>query len=107
MFAVAVPFGRACRSRACTVIVSTWFVFTAFVSVGGLISIHASTHFFSASLHGFAPAAVHSAVLAAVSVARVIDCPSTEMFDAACTFEVPVTAEVIVTVQDADAAPPV
>ena len=41
--------------------------------------------------------AVHSTVLSAVSVARVIDWPSTGMFDVACPFDVPVTAEVIVT----------
>ena len=38
---------------AFTVIVSTWLVPVALVSFGGLISIHASTHFFEALSHGF------------------------------------------------------
>src|SRR3954463_8962151 len=97
--AASVPF------TACTVIVSTWFAFTAFVSVGGLISIHASTHFFNASLHGAAPAAVHNAVFNAVSVSRRIGCASTETVQAACTFEVPVTAEGSVRCPAPDAAP--
>ena len=47
------------------------------------------------------------AVLAAVPVVRVIDCPLTGMFDVADTTVVPVVDEVIVTVQLAVAAPPV
>src|SRR4051812_13388431 len=105
MLAVAVPLPSV-PFTACAVIVSTWFVLTALTSVGGLISIHASTHFFNASSHGFAAAAVHSAVFTPVSVARAIDCPSTGIVEAACTLDVPATADVIVTWQEAVAAPP-
>ena len=77
-------------------IVSTWFVPTAFTSVAGVIAIFASTHLFSALSDP--PAAVFSAV----SVVREIDWPSTRMFEVACTSVVPVVAEVIVTVQLAE-----
>src|SRR4051794_19252137 len=104
MPAEAVPLASV-PLTACTVIVSTWLLFTAFVSVGGLISIHPSPHFFNASLHGLAPAAVHTTVFSLSLLAPLPIWPSTEMLDVACTLLVPVTAEVIVTWQDADAAP--
>ena len=47
------------------------------------------------------------AVFTAVPVVRVIVTPLTGMFDVAETTVVPVAAEVIVTVQDAVAPPPV
>jgi hypothetical protein len=47
-----------------------------------------------------------AAVFAAVPVVRVIVRPATPMFDVAETTVVPVTAELIVTVQLAVAAPP-
>ena len=48
-----------------------------------------------------------AAVFAAVPVVRVIVCPLTGMSEVAETTVVPVTADVIVTVQVAVAAPPV
>ena len=87
---------------AWTVIVSTWFVFTPFVSLAGVISIQASTQTFDA-FGTVWPAAV---LLSAVAVDRVTVWPATWMSDVADTTVVPVVAEVMVTVQLAVAAPP-
>src|SRR5215207_2124120 len=98
MLAVAVPFPSV-PLTACTVIVRTWFVPTAFVSVAGLISIHAFTHVLEAL--PLPPAAV----LAAVAVVRVLvttgpgEGPTSGMSAVAPTTVVPVVADVIVTVQ--------
>src|SRR3954454_3921783 len=101
MLAVAVCGPASSRPFApWTVIVSTWFVLIAFVSVAGVISMNALTHFLLAL--PLPPAAG----LAAVAVVRVIVWPSTAMLEVALTTVVPVTAEVIVTVQLAVAAPP-
>ena len=86
----------------CTVIVSTWFVSTAFVSVTGVISIQPSTQTFDA-FGTVWPAAV---LLSAVAVDRVTVWPATWMSEVADTTVVPVVAEVMVTVQLAVAAPP-
>src|SRR4051794_18127569 len=99
MLAVAVPFASVPFTPV-TVMVRTWFVPTAFVAVGGVILMFASTHVFEAL--PLPP----EAVFAAVPVVRVIVRPATPMFDVAETTVVPVTAEVIVTVQLAVAAPP-
>jgi hypothetical protein len=84
-----------------TVIVSTWFVPVGFVAVAGLIAMFASTHVL------FAFAVPPASVFATVPVVRVIVTPFTGIADVAWTTVVPVTAEVIVTVQLAVAAPPV
>src|SRR5262245_14658987 len=86
---------------ALTVIVSTWFVFTAFVAFAGLIWMFAFTHTL------FALPEPPAAVITAVPVVRVIVCPFTGMSDVAWTTVVPVAADVIVTVQLALAPPPV
>src|SRR3954469_8556401 len=87
--------------RALIVIVSTWFVFTAFVSVAGVIWMLASTQILLAL--PLPPAVVFTAVL----VVRVMVWPLTGMSDVAETTVVPVAADVMVTVQVAVAAPPV
>ena len=82
-------------------IVSTWFVPAGLVAVAGVIWMFASTQIFLAL--PLPPAAVLTAVL----VVRVIVWPLTGMSDVAATTVVPATAEVMVTVQVAVAAPPV
>ena len=82
-------------------IVSTWFVLTAFVAVAGVIWMLALTQILLAL--PLPPAAVFTAVF----VVRVIVWPLTGMSEVAETTVVPVAAEVIVTVQVAVAAPPV
>src|SRR5262245_43053931 len=86
---------------ALIVIVRTWFVLTAFVSVAGVIWMFASTQTLLAL--PLPPAAV----LIAVFVVRVMTWPLTGMSDVAETTVVPTAAEVIVTVHVAVAAPPV
>ena len=87
--------------RALTVIVSTWFVLTAFVALAGAIWMLA----FTQTLLAFPlPPAV---VLTAVLVVRVTVWPLTGMSDVAETTVVPTTADVMVTVHVAVAAPPV
>src|SRR5262245_10772413 len=86
---------------AFTVIVSTWFVPIGLVAVAGVMEMFASTH----ALLAFP--LPPDAVFAAVPVVRVIESPLTGMFDVADTTVVPVAVDVIVTVQLADAAPPV
>src|SRR5450432_2303136 len=81
-----------------TVIVRVWLLFTAFVAVGGVIEMFASTQALLASLPP--PAVVFSAVL----VARVTDWPLTDNVLVACTTVVPVAADVITTVQCGTAA---
>jgi hypothetical protein len=98
--AVCVP-GSIVPPGALIVIVSTWFVFTAFVSVGGVIRMFAVCQILLAL--SLPPAAV----FAAVFVVRRTFWPLTGMFEVAETTVVPATAEVIVTVQLAVAAPPV
>jgi hypothetical protein len=71
------------------------------LSVGGAIWIFASTHAFEAL--PLPPAAVFTAV----PVVRVNVTPPTGTSDVADTTVVPTLAELIVTVQLADAAPPV
>jgi len=102
MEAVAV-FGPApiVPPNAFTVIVSTWFVETGLLSVGGAIWTFASTHVLEAL--PLPP----DAVLTAVPVVRAIVTPFTGMSDVADTTVVPTLAELIVTVQLADAEPPV
>jgi hypothetical protein len=82
---------------------SVWLVPTAFVAVAGLIWMFASgwSHVFDAL--PLPP----EAVFCAVPVVRVIETPLTGMFDVACTTVTPGTAELIVIVQLAVAAPPV
>ena len=86
---------------AFTVIVSTWFVPTMLVAVAGVIWMFALTQVLLAL--PLPPAAVFTAVF----VVRVIVWPSTGMSEVAETTVVPTTAEVMVTVQVAVAAPPV
>jgi hypothetical protein len=86
---------------AVTVIVRTWFVPVGFVAVAGVIAMFASTHALLALPEP------PEAVFAAVPVVREIETVLTGMFDVAETTVVPVTAEVIVTVQLAVAPPPV
>ena len=86
---------------ALTVIVNTWFEPVALVAVAGVIWMLA----FSQTL--LALPLPPAAVFVAVPVVRVIDTPFTGMFEVADTTVVPTTAEVIVTVQLALAAPPV
>src|SRR5258705_329112 len=75
---------------------------TLFVAVNGLISIQASTHFFSA-FGSACPAAVS---FTSVPVVRIRPgWPSTGIPDEACTTEIPVTSEVICTVQELVAPP--
>ena len=74
-------------------IVSVWFVPTAFVAVAGVILMFASTHVLLALP---VPPAV---VFSAVPVVRVIDWPLTLTVVVAWTTVVPVVAEVITTVQ--------
>ena len=99
--AVCGPASSRLSPSALAVMVSTWFVFTAFVAVAGAIWIFASTQ---ALLAFPEPPAL---VLAAVLVARVIMSSLTGMSDVAETTVVPTAADVIVTVQVAVAAPPV
>src|SRR5262249_40808894 len=84
---------------AFTVIVSTWFEPTALVAVGGVIWMFAFTHTLAALSLPPGPGLV--------AVVRVIVCPLAGMSAVADTTVVPTEAEVIVTVQDAAAAPPV
>jgi len=99
--AVAVP-AATFPFTPVTVIVSTWFELTGFVAVAGVIAMNASTHFFSA----FGSACPAAASFTAVPVVRVRPgWPSTEIADDACTTEVPVTSEVIVTVHELVAPP--
>src|SRR4029079_15308530 len=86
---------------ALTVIVSTWLVPTAFVALAGVIWMFALTQTLLAL--PLPPAAV----LTGVFVVRVIVLPIAGMSEVAETTLVPVTAEVIVTVHVAVAAPPV
>ena len=82
-------------------IVSTWFVPSGLVAVAGVIAMFASTHVL------FALAVPPEAVFAGVPVVREIEIVLTGMFEVAETTVVPMTAEVIVTVQLAVAPPPV
>ena len=94
MDAVAVPADSVPVGTAFTVIVNTWFVLIGLVAVAGVIWMFASTQTLLAL--PLPPAAV----FAAVFVVRVIGAaPFTVMFEVACTTVVPVTADVIVTVQ--------
>src|SRR3954451_11855421 len=86
---------------AFTVIVSTWFVPTAFVAFAGVIWMLALTQTL------LALPLPPEVVFAGVSVVRVIVNPPTGMSDVAETTLVPITFDVIVTVQLAVAAPPV
>src|SRR6478609_2249817 len=86
---------------ALTVIVRTWLVPTGFVAVAGVIWMLAWTQ--SLLALPLPPAAVFTAVF----VARVIVTPLTGMCAVAETTVVATTAEVMVTVQVAVAAPPV
>jgi len=86
---------------AVTVIVRTWFEPVGFVAVAGVIEMFVSTQALLALPEP------PEAVLAAVPVVRVIVTPLTGIPDVAETTVVPMTAEVIVTVQLAVAAPPV
>ena len=106
MLAVAVPAASTPPLVAFTVIVSTWFVPTGLVAFCGVIWMNASTQFFAALAQLAAQPAV---TLAAVPVVRVT-LPAALVkptFEVACTWVRPPTAEVIVTVQLAVAAPPV
>jgi hypothetical protein len=98
--AVAVPAANV-PLIAFTVIVSTWFVLTAFVSVAGVIRMFALTQ--SLLALSLPPASVFTAV----PVVRVTVWPAIGMSEVARTTVVPVVAEVIVTVQLAVEAPPV
>ena len=106
MLAVAVPAASTPPLVAVTVIVSTWLVPTAFAAFCGVIWMNASTQV----LFAFPQFAVQPAVtFAAVPVVRVT-VPAAlvnPIVEVACTVVVPATAEVIVTVQLAVAAPPV
>src|SRR3954471_5245421 len=86
---------------ALIVIVRTWFVPIGLVAVAGVIWMFALTQTLLAL--PLPPAAVFTAVL----VVRVIVWPLTGMSDGGETTVVPTTAEVMVTVQVAVAAPPV
>ena len=79
-------------------IVSTWFVLTALVAVGGVIETLPSIQVLLAS--PLPPALVLTAVL----VARVTVWPATEKVVVTWTVLVPVSAEVMVTVQVGAAA---
>src|SRR4051812_6020327 len=83
------------------VIVSAWFVPTAFVAFAGVIWMFGVTQ--SLLALPLPPAAVFTAVF----VARVIVLPATGMSEVAATTVVPTTSEVMVTVHVAVAAPPV
>src|SRR5262245_14791524 len=98
MLAVAVPPPAAMVPfTALTVIVNVWFVPTALVPVGGLIWMLASTQVLLAGpLLPAVPSVVRVTVPSLVS----------GMFDVADTTVVPVTADVMVTVQLALAPPP-
>jgi hypothetical protein len=80
--------------------VSTWFVLTAFVAVGGVIWMFAFTHALLAL--PLPPASVFTAVFVVLDIVW----PLTVMTDVAETTVVPTEAEVMVTVQLAVAAPP-
>src|SRR5829696_9453267 len=80
--------------------VRTWLVSTALVSLAGVIWMLAFTQTLDAL--PLPPAAVLTAVL----VSRVIAWPSTVRSELALTTVVPVTADLIVTVQLALVAPP-
>lgn len=82
-------------------IVSVWFVPTAFVSVTGSMSIFALTQCLVAL--PLPPAAV----LSGVPVLRVNVAPETGITPVADTVDVPVAEDVILTVQLALAPPPV
>src|SRR5262245_27468746 len=98
MLAVAVPpVASMVPFTALTVIVRTWFVFTALVAAAGVIWMFASTQVLLAG-----------PLLPAVPSVVRITAPSlvSGMFDVADTTVVPVTADVMVTVQLALAPPP-
>jgi len=99
MVAVAVPATiDPVAGFAFTVIVNTWFVPTLLVAFCGVIWMNASTQFLTAFPQLTAQPAV---TFAAVPVVRVNDptTPTCEIAEDACTFVVPFTVEVIVTVQ--------
>src|SRR5262245_53838934 len=95
MLAVAVPPpAPMVPFTALTVMVSVWFVPTALVPVGGLIWMFASTQVLVAGpLLPAVPSVVRITVPSLVS----------GMFDVADTTVVPVTADVMVTVQRSEA----
>ena len=79
-----------------TVIVNTWFEPTGLFAVAGVIEMNAFTHFFSA-FGSLWPAAVS---FTTVPVVRVNTPPPTGISEDACTTEVPVVCDVIVTMHD-------
>ena len=109
MLAVAVPAARIPPPVAVTVIVSTWFVPAGLVAFCGVIWMNASAGT-SQLLFAFPQFAVQPASTFAADPVVRVTAPTAfvnPMFEVACTVVVPATAEVIVTVQLAVAAPPV
>ncbi len=105
MLAVAVPAASTPPLVAVTVIVSTCWSPTGSVAFCGVIWMNASIQFFAA----FPQFTVQPAVtFAAVPVVRetVPTALPNPIVEVACTLVVPATAEVIVTVHVAVAAPP-
>ena len=105
MLAVAVPLASTPPLVALTVIVSTWFVPTAFAAFCGVIWMNASTQF----LVAFPQFTVQPAVtFAAAPVVRVTVPVALvkPIVRGRLHLGQPATAEVIVTVQLAVAAPP-
>ena len=109
MLAVAVPSCNTPPFVAVTVIVNTWFVPTAFVAFCGEIWMYASTQALFAFPQNCVAGSQPAVTLSAVPVVRVTDPVAFVklIFDVACTCVDPAVAEVIVTVHDAVAAPPV
>src|SRR5262245_13621654 len=102
MLAVAVPLPRLAPTDV-TVIVRVWFVFTALVAVAGVIAILASAHVLLA-----APLLSSLLGVELPSVVRVTEpSPASGMSEVADTTVVPVTADVITTLQLAVRPPPV
>ncbi len=108
MLAVAVPAARIPPPVAVTVIVSTWFVPTGLFAFCGVIWMNASAGT-TQSLFALPQFAVQPAVtFVADPVVRdtVPTALPNPMLEVACTVVLPATAEVIVTVHVAVAAPP-
>src|SRR5262249_39481573 len=104
MLAVAVPPPASMVPfTALTVIVSVWFVFTALVAAAGVMWMFASTHVLLAGLLLTRPLGVELP-----SVVRDTEpSPASGMSEVADTTVVPVTADVITTLQLAVRPPPV